>query len=278
MFRGRRPVMANRLKMATVQSILSLHERGWSQQRIAQALGVDRGTVSRHVRRAAESAQRDSGPSHPRAGPADSKPAIVPTGSETLGDQLEGGNAPVGSTTLRGAVEAVDGAASSSVAVGVQSAGRPSDCEPWREVILVKSAQGLSAKRIHQDLVGDLGAQVSYDSVRRFVRRLGKRGQLPFRRMECPPGEEAQVDFGKGAPVVSLEGKRRRTYLFRVVLSHSRKGYSEASYRQTTEDFIRCLENAFWYFGGVPKILVIDNLRAAVKHPDWYDPELNPKL
>jgi len=30
--------------------------------------------------------------------------------------------------------------------------------------------------------------------------------------------------------------------------------------------------------GGVPKILVIDNLRAAVKHPDWYDPELNPKL
>jgi hypothetical protein len=107
---------------------------------------------------------------------------------------------------------------------------------------------------------------------------LGKQGQLPFRRMECPSGEEAQVDFGKGAPIVSPQGKRRRTHLFRVVLSHSRKAYSEASYRQTTEDFIRCLENAFWYFGGVPKILVIDNLRAAVKHPDWYDPELNPKL
>jgi hypothetical protein len=62
------------------------------------------------------------------------------------------------------------------------------------------------------------------------------------------------------------------------VLSHSRKAYSEASWRQTTEDFIRCLENAFWHFGGCPKVLVIDNLRAAVKHPDWYDPELNPKL
>ena len=62
------------------------------------------------------------------------------------------------------------------------------------------------------------------------------------------------------------------------MLSYSRKGYSEAVYRQTTEDFIRCIENAFWHFGGVPKILVIDNLKAAVKHPDWYDPELNPKV
>ena len=41
---------------------------------------------------------------------------------------------------------------------------------------------------------------------------------------------------------------------------------------------MRCLENAFWAFGGVPKVLVIDNLRAAVKQPDWYDPELNPIL
>ena len=62
------------------------------------------------------------------------------------------------------------------------------------------------------------------------------------------------------------------------MLSHSRKGYSEASFRQTTDDFIVALENAFRQFGGVPQTLVIDNLKAAVKHPDWYDPELVPKL
>jgi Integrase core domain len=96
--------------------------------------------------------------------------------------------------------------------------------------------------------------------------------------MECAPGEEAQVDFGTGAPIQAADGKRRRTHVFRIVLSHSRKGYSEAVYRQTTDEFIRCLENAFWSWGGVPRTLVLDNLKAAVEQADWYDPELNPKL
>ena len=60
------------------------------------------------------------------------------------------------------------------------------------------------------------------------------------------------------------DGKRRRPHVLRVVLSCSRKGYTEAFYRQTTENFIRGLENFFRHFGGVPKTLVIDNLRAAV--------------
>jgi len=99
-----------------------------------------------------------------------------------------------------------------------------------------------------------------------------------MRRLECAAGEEVQVDFGVGAPVYTPEGKRRKTWVFRMVLSHSRKAYSEATFRQTTDDFLRCLENAFAHFGGVTKTVVIDNLRAAVKKPDWFDPELVPKL
>jgi len=62
------------------------------------------------------------------------------------------------------------------------------------------------------------------------------------------------------------------------VLSFGRKAYSEVVLRQTTEVFIRALENAFRHFGGVVKTVVIDNLRVAVKKPDWYEPELNPKV
>lgn len=100
---------------------------------------------------------------------------------------------------------------------------------------------------------------------------------LPFRRLECAPGEEMQVDFGQGA-WIEADGKRRRPHLFRAVLSHSRKGYSEVVWRQDTETFIRCCENAFRYLGGVTRTLVVDNLKAAVLAPDWFDPNLNPKM
>jgi len=38
------------------------------------------------------------------------------------------------------------------------------------------------------------------------------------------------------------------------------------------------MENAFWSFSGVPRTIVIDNLKAAVTKADWFDPELNPKI
>ena len=92
-----------------------------------------------------------------------------------------------------------------------QSSAGENQCVPYREVILAKLASGLNLKRIHQDLAAD-GITVHYDSLRRYVRSLGHPRPLPFRRMECEPGEEAQVDFGTGAPLVTTDGKRRKTY------------------------------------------------------------------
>jgi transposase len=151
-------------------------------------------------------------------------------------------------------------------------------CEPWREIITSMLEQGLTAQRIFQDLTGEHRFHGSYYSVRRFIRKLQARTTLPFRRLECGPGEEVQVDFGTGAPLLGADGKRRRTHVFRMVLSYSRKAYSEVVLRQTTENFLRCLENAFWHFGGAPQRVVLDNLKAAVSQPDWFDPELNPKI
>jgi hypothetical protein len=114
--------------------------------------------------------------------------------------------------------------------------------------------------------------------VKRFVRKLTASESRPFRRIECEPGQEAQIDFGQGAPVDNGSSKRRRPHALRVVLSHSRKGYTEVIDRQTTDGFLQCVENAFWHFGGVPQTVVIDNLRAAVRRADWFDPEINPKV
>jgi transposase len=263
--------MANVLKMALIESILSLHAQRWSQRRIARELKVDRETVRKYLR------ERLSG----------AKPAIAPTGSGGAKPATcpgPPGPAPKPATNLPTGSEARSAVETAGLAEAVEVASSPlaspgplSHCEPYRAIILAKVQEELSAKRIWQDLV-ECGAAVGYDSVRRFVQRLGRIRSLPFRRMECGPGEEAQVDFGTGAPVITPDGQRRKTHVFRIVLSHSRKAYSEATFTQTTEDFFRCLENAFAHFGGVPQTLVIDNLKAAVAHPDWFDPELTPKV
>jgi transposase len=153
-----------------------------------------------------------------------------------------------------------------------------SQCDPFRKVIEDKLEEGLSRQRIYQDIRDEYGFEGSYYSVRRYVRRLGEDRPIPFRRMECMPGDESQIDFGTGAPVVRPDCKRKRPHVLRIVLSFSRKGYSEAVYHQDTDSFIRCLENAFWHFGGVSRTLVIDNLKAAVKNADWYDPDIHPKI
>jgi transposase len=153
-----------------------------------------------------------------------------------------------------------------------------SRCEELSSVIEEKLGMGLSAQRIYQDLVSERGFGASYQSVKRYVARLKAKEPKRVWRMESEPGEEAQVDFGLGAMIEDGAGRRRRSWVLRVVLSHSRKGYSEAVLRQDTETFLRCLENAFRSFGGVPAVLNVDNLKAAVIKADWYDPEINPKL
>jgi len=295
--------MANRLTMAKIQAILSLRDQGWAIREIARRLNVDRETVTKYVRASTcvpKPATAPIGSAGVVEGAADGPPSPLPavpswdqqdseTGpssalSDVLPDNSKPAKAPIGSAEAGATSQGTEAATApladvktSAAAVSTENQGGRSVCESYRQTILEKLGQGLSAQRIYQDLV-EAGFDHEYHSVRRFVARLRKTSPLPFRRMECASGEEAQIDFGTGAWIELPDGKRRKSHVFRIVLSFSRKGYSEAVYRQTTEDFVRALENAFWHFGGVPKVLVIDNLKAAVKQPDWYDPDLNPKM
>ena len=211
--------MANQLAMDKVQSIKSLRATGMSQRRIAKTLGISRKAVRRHLE------------------PIPPKDTKAPTGEAPTGS--EGPNdtkAPTGSECPP------------------EPAGQRcrSLCGAYRETILAKLEQGLTAQRIYQDLQQEHGFPGRYSSVRRFVQQLIERKELPFRRLEVEPGYEMQVDYGTGARCESPDGKLHRTHVFRSVLSFSRKGYSEAVRRLTTESFIRSLENAFWALGGVP--------------------------
>jgi transposase len=306
--------MANLLTMADIQAILKLHEQGWRQRRIARELHVDRETVAKYIRASgcvskpakaplgsevagdqategtgrllvAGASYEDKGIDAYQASPCQAYHRLIQNQPEApLGSESKPAKAPIGSEPVSGNLVQADSSPHPATENEPSMAGISSEkeccrsaCEPYRQVILEKLEQGLSGQRIYQDLRAE-GFGHEYHSVRRFVAKLRGKRPLPFRRMECEAGEEAQVDFGTGAWIELPAGKRRRSHVFRIVLSYSRKGYSEAVYRQTTEDFIRCIENAFWHFGGVPKVLVIDNLKAAVRNPDWYDPDLNPKI
>ena len=215
--------MSNVLKVSLQATIYSLHGRGWSRRRIARELGIDRETVGRYLL-LAEPAISTAG----IEGAGEAEPAISTAGVEGTGEAK-----PAISTA---GIEGT-GEAKPAISTAGKGTGRKSQCEPLAEAIMAKVEVGLSAQRIYQDLVEESGFTDSYQSVKRFVRKL--RSIQPERvwRLECQPGEELQLDFGLGAPIGDAQGKTRRSWVLRLVLSYSRKGYSEAVSRQDTETF-----------------------------------------
>ncbi len=243
--------MANQLTVQAQDTIRALTKQGWKIRRIAKELGISRNTVRQYVR------------------------AMEATPSPTDGSPSAGGSPPTASQTdppFDPRETQIDPLSTSG------KMGRKSLCDSHDSLIRTKVENGLTAQRIFQDLQLEVAFSGSYQSVKRYVSKLRQTQPELICRIEVQPAEEVQVDFGAGPMLVGADGKRHRTWIFRVVLSHSRKGYTEAVMRQDTETFIRALENAFRHFGGVALTVNLDNLKAAVLRFDWADPELNPKL
>jgi len=255
--------------MAQTQAIQALAATGQSHRAIAKALGIDRSTVAKTLSQIQN---------QPPVWEAPTGSDDAPAGSQDADHVSESGPTHVAECDAKTCPANIT-ADSTSTTDGAETAeGSRSECEAYREEIVRNLEQGLTAQRIWQNLVDERGFSAKYHSVRRYVSKLQIKTPQLVRRMEVAAGEEAQIDFGTGAWITTTDAvtgksKRRRTWVFRIVLSHSRKGYSEAVFHQSTEAFIGALENSFRYFGGTPKTLVIDNLKAAVKQADWYDPD-----
>ena len=234
--------MGNYLKMVDARRISALLELGWSYRRIERETGTRRETVARYdLKRASKPASADLNLS---AG-SSSKPANLSTGF-------------------------------SSAKPANVAPGPPSAAEPYREQIEAGVAKGFTAQRIWQDLRDDYGYPHAYTSVKRFVRRIKLARPEVADVMEHLPGEEGQVDFFQGAPTLDVKsGKWRRPWIFRMTLSCSRHGYEEPVWGQDRATFLRAHERAFLNFGGVPKTVRHDNLKAAVVRACLYDPDIS---
>jgi transposase len=100
----------------------------------------------------------------------------------------------------------------------------------------------------------------------------------PSMRLTHKAGEKLYVDYaGQTVAVVDPQtGEIRQVQIFVAVLGASNYSYAEAQERQDLPNWIGAHVRTFAFLGGVPEIVIPDNLKAGVKHPCRYEPDLNP--
>ena len=110
------------------------------------------------------------------------------------------------------------------------------------------------------------------DLLRGFERRL-----TPVMRQHHVAGDKAFVDYsGKRIGIVDpTTGEIREAEIFVGVLGASNLTYAEATWTQQLPDWTGAHVRMFRFFGGVPKLLVPDNLKSGVNKASFYDPEIN---
>jgi transposase len=145
-----------------------------------------------------------------------------------------------------------------------------SSIEAYRALIEPLARKGVGPQAIydrlrleHAEFSGSLSAVKRL--CRAIVRERGVRPEDVAIVLDTEPGQEAQVDFGSvGHLYDPREGRLRKAYVFVMVLSYSRHQYARVCFDQKVETWLRLHVEAFEHFGGVPQVVVPDNLKSAV--------------
>ncbi len=135
----------------------------------------------------------------------------------------------------------------------------------------------MTGKQIWRLLRENYNIPVGYTTIKRYLKKeFSYHKNKVTIRIETPPGEEAQVDFGYAGLMYDPDtGRTRKTYVFIMTLSYSRHKYIRFVFRQDVNTWLDCHEKAFTFFGGVPRRIILDNLKSGVVKPDIYDPSIN---
>jgi transposase len=134
----------------------------------------------------------------------------------------------------------------------------------------------LTITKIHTKL-SRIGVEASYQSLYRFVTvHIGLPSKTTVRMADTEPGEVTEVDFGRlGLLYDPMTERNRIAYGLVVTLCSSRHQYVHATFTRDLPSLIAGMEDAWAFFGGVTKKVVIDNLKAAVVKSDRYAPVFN---
>lgn len=122
----------------------------------------------------------------------------------------------------------------------------------------------VNVRDLYEHVVREHQYTGAYLSVLRYVRRHYPRPRLrTYRRVETPPGAQAQTDWGE-YPRVDVGVGPVPLHAFVMVLSHSRMPAIVWSTREDEVSWLACHNGAFRRLGGIPAVNRIDNVRTAV--------------
>jgi transposase len=141
---------------------------------------------------------------------------------------------------------------------------------------LIAKDPELSAARVHEEIARE-GFTGSAILVRRYLRTIRPPRGRVYQEVHYEPGQAMQVDWGECGSV-TIGNTTRKVSVFVAALCYSRMLYIEFALSQRKPEFYRAIVGALEYFGGSPRALIVDNLKAAVLngsgrsagfHPDF---------
>lgn len=228
---------AKRLSMRKIREVLRLNASGMSNRKIAISCGISRSTVAEHLYRAAE-----AGLAWP-----------LPLGlSDTAIEQRLFPPPPT-------------------------RANRDRTLPDWQSVFKELKRKGVTLFLLWQEYLEQHPRGYQYSWYCDLYREW--RGKLDVvMRQDHRAGEKLFVDYaGHTVPIVNQRtGELREAQVFIAVLGASNYTYAEATLSQSLPDWIGSHQRTFSFLGGVPEIVVPDNLKSGVTKASLYDPDINP--
>ena len=155
---------------------------------------------------------------------------------------------------------------------------RPSKLDPFKGYLAerLKDYPELSAAKLWIE-IKTRGYGGSDTILREWINEIRPAKKEAYLRIETLPGEFAQVDWMNVASI-SIGNAKRKLSAFVMVLSWSRLLYIEFTLSQCLEDFLSCHQNAFRFFGGIPKKCLYDNLKAVCLYRHGPEVRFNPRF
>lgn len=136
--------------------------------------------------------------------------------------------------------------------------------------------RGMTRKILYHEYKEKYPDGYSYCCFNRFLRAYMDQGKT-IMHIEHKAGEKMYVDFAgdKQYLIDPVSGKKKYAEFFVAILPCSQLTYAEVVMSQSKDDLIMACRHALEFFGGVPTMIVPDNLKSAVKRPNRYEAVIN---